>query len=381
MNSETKFKLITIIGLSIRKKHLNTVSFEKLKDKNYEVWDISNISDDIRNDKTYEDEGYEDKEIKYISDKQRLLNLISTSHKKSYFHVTRVFDLKLRKEILKKINECGFSIVEKHDRCDPISNNPNYIVCRVKYVLRTLKNTLLLVDNNIADYIFCPTKYYKFRRINGSIFSKVFTSQTVDFDTYTDSDSGNVGKDINYGVFLGQNLPHHVEVKNKYGKDWIDVEEYYKKMRECLNEMKEYFSLDKIFIAEHPNSKVEKVSDLWGRYRVFKNKTAELVKGSERVFAHCSRSIMFAVMGGKPVTLITMENFSKFDVESKIYTWASLLDTEPELIGGSYNANQVDESNVKIYDNIIDKYVSDRSNKSTNSYVFMYDKLREISDE
>lgn len=103
-----------------------------------------------------------------------------------------------------------------------------------------------------------------------------------------------------YIVFLDINLPHHHD-QAMLGIKAVDAKTYYSEMNGFFTRIEKHYSAE-VVIAAHPKSSYS-INPYDGR-KMFKNKTAELVKDCQFVVSHSSSSFVFAVVYRKPLLLV-----------------------------------------------------------------------------
>lgn len=123
------------------------------------------------------------------------------------------------------------------------------------------------------------------------------------------ADKSEVQKEERIGVFLDQVLPYAY----KRWKPYSVFDNYYKDLTLTLEGFKKKFRLDKIVIAEHPESValVEELKDKYVGFERARGKTQNLIKNATYVFAHYSTSIGIAVYYEKPIILLLSDDLKK----------------------------------------------------------------------
>lgn len=108
-----------------------------------------------------------------------------------------------------------------------------------------------------------------------------------------------------YAVFIDQYLPYHNDIMLLGGKLLSPIDYY-----NSINKYFELFELQNscsVIIAAHPSSEKYKKENPFNGRLIKYNKTAELIKGAICVLAHYSTAISFAVLGYKPLVLLTSD--------------------------------------------------------------------------
>lgn len=178
------------------------------------------------------------------------------------------------------------------------------------------------------------------------------------------------------GVFLDQILP--IAYKNE-PREYF--ENYYADISKTLNALKAKFNLDKIVVAEHPESVAvaEELKDKYQGFERVRGGSQRLVKDATYVFAHYSTSIGLAVYYEKPVVLINGKNLRKVEhigVAIKSYEkQLNLPVVEMEKRDLSHLTNY--EIDKKLYRLYVKKYLKD-STVEESSYHYAINRI--ISD-
>lgn len=168
------------------------------------------------------------------------------------------------------------------------------------------------------------------------------------------------------GVFLDQIIPFAYKHESpEYFRT------YYEDIARTLNGLKVKFNLDKIIIAEHPESSAV-ADELKDKYRGFervREGSQKIVKNATYVFAHYSTSIGIAVYYEKPVILIHGKNLKKVkQLDTAIKSYQNQLNlplVEMEKNDFSHLTNYTIDK--KLYKRYVEKYLKD-STIDENSY-------------
>ncbi len=142
-----------------------------------------------------------------------------------------------------------------------------------------------------------------------------------------------------YCVFLDQFLPHHPDnISAGYN---INGDKYYEEMVAFFHNIEEDFHI-KVIIAAHPRADYENNDRLFSDFKIFRYKTAELVKDAEFVLAHFTTSVSFAVLFQKPVIFITTNDINEINLfRVLVYKNAKLLGKKVINISGNYKKESI----------------------------------------
>ena len=173
------------------------------------------------------------------------------------------------------------------------------------------------------------------------------------------------------GVFLDQILPFA-------SKGRVEEGIYYRNLNKTLKRLEKFFDLEKIVIAEHPESIAfaEELRDKFKGFERHRGKTQQLIKNSTVVFAHYSTSIGLAVFYGKPVVLLIDYNLEKMQWISKaIRTYKKMLELSLIDMGQKDFSHLLNiKVNKYLYRDYVSKYMKD-SNLKEKSYHYAIRKI------
>lgn len=158
------------------------------------------------------------------------------------------------------------------------------------------------------------------------------------------------------GVFLDQVLPFVY-------RDQINESKYYENIDRTLKKLKLHFNLDKIVIAEHPESAalVNELRDKFVNFERYRGDTQKLIKNSTYVFAHYSTSIGIAVFYKKPIFLLNDDNLRNVEwIIKAIQTYQKILGlTVVDMERGEIRHLKDWQMDKKLYLNYVEKYMKD----------------------
>ena len=208
----------------------------------------------------------------------------------------------------------------------------------------------------IPDYFLCTTRFdLPLKALLTVRRENIIVAHSDDVNEILEDRVKNP-KQERTGVFLDQILPFA-------SKGEVKEDEYYKNIEEALNNLKKKFNLDKIVVAEHPES-AALVKELRGRYSRFerhRGETQKLIKQATYVFAHYSTSIGIAVYYEKPIVLLIDDNLRNLPWISKaINTYRQILRL-PIVDMEKTNLEGLEQHSVnkKLYRNYVKKYMKD----------------------
>ncbi|UZH55520.1 hypothetical protein JRG66_01075 [Salinimicrobium tongyeongense] len=217
------------------------------------------------------------------------------------------------------------------------------------------------------DYYMCTTEYdLPLKAFFTVKHENIFIVHSDDAN-YIVQDKTDVSKNERIGVFLDQILP--IAFKDMAPKNF---DHYYDRLTLTLEELKTYFELDKIIIAEHPESVTaeEELRDKFEGWERTGGKTQQLVKNATYVFAHYSTSIGMAAYYKKPIILLLDKDLEDVEwIYVAVNTYKDLLNL-PVIDMVDRNLSQLDkyEVNETLYNNYVKKFVKDNDEVKENSY-------------
>ena len=130
--------------------------------------------------------------------------------------------------------------------------------------------------------------------------AKIIGVNTCDFERIRDTEE--VPFAYKYIVFLDEYLPFHPDFK-MFGEATIGEDIYYKQLNTFLKKIEAACQLP-VVIAAHPKAELYRTHNYYEGREVLFGKTAELVKNSVCVLAHCSTSIGYAIATEKPLVFL-----------------------------------------------------------------------------
>ncbi len=140
-------------------------------------------------------------------------------------------------------------------------------------------------------------------------YSNIIDVNSFDYDNYVITKNTKRLIEFKYCVYLDEYLPFHPDFKMLNIKV-VNPSEFYNRINDFFNFLESEYQI-KIVIAAHPKANNYRSSDYFCGRQVYFNKTAELVKDSEFILFHCSTSVSFAVLNGKPIFSLTSNSIKK----------------------------------------------------------------------
>lgn len=186
-----------------------------------------------------------------------------------------------------------------------------------------------------------------------------------DYECFMKTDPYELADKTPFAVFIDQYIPYHND-NLLLGKAMINPKDYYDPLNQYFDEF-EKINNCKIIIAAHPSAvKYVKENPFNGRIIEY-NKSAELVKGAVCVLAQFSTAISFAVLGSKPLILLTSDEIENNREHMRIHiqTFHNMLGCEVQNVNhpSSYVSKDVNKELYETY-----KYMLLTTKQSENSW-------------
>lgn len=375
-------KIVVITGIVARERNLRHIGYYKLRNKRFEVWDISKVYKEYETNVNFEDEVVQGKSLSILKSKKSIKQKIEKEGADTYYWLSRMYkENKLKKWIYSIIEMSGGSLLEKYEtekigfESDVKVNFYDKIEAYWKYLRRLAGNLIKKRFSTHSDYIFIPTKRSIRRADRVGLGTKIRPIHTIDYDRYLESKNTPLqGSSKPYAVFLDQYIPFHHELENKFGENWVEPKKYYEELKNFFSRVVKYNdNVEEVKIALHPNAKEKKINEFIGGIDAYKNKTPELVRGSKLVLTHMSTSTLFAVMDNKPICVFSLKSISKEPIVKVIKNVAKLVGVEvnfgPPFEDISYGVHK------SRYKKIMENYVKSSGTPKVDSCVYMYEKV------
>lgn len=130
-----------------------------------------------------------------------------------------------------------------------------------------------------------------------------------DYENYLKAKCYIKGNGESYAVFIDQYIPYHND-NLLLGRGLMNPHIYYSSLNRYFDEFEKTNSC-KVIIAAHPSAVKYIGKNPYDGRQIEYNNTAEMVKGAIGVLAHFSTAISFAVLGYKPIILLTSDEIEE----------------------------------------------------------------------
>ncbi len=207
--------------------------------------------------------------------------------------------------------------------------------------------------------------------------TEVLWCHSFDYDVYLRERQAPSVADVKTGVFLDENICFHPDYLYRKHKQYTLPEKYFRLLRDLFNFLEKSYDLS-ITIAAHPRSRYEDHPDYFGGRPVIRWKTAELVKNSGFVIAHCTTSINFAVLFKKPIVFVTTNDLVNSPQGEVIDHLAFLFNKKPINLDESVYIDRDKELVVDndVYDEYAEAFIKRRGTPDLPFWQIFADKLK-----
>lgn len=147
--------------------------------------------------------------------------------------------------------------------------------------------------------------------------TEIIKMHYLDYDIYLEEIKKDAAVDNSIGVFLDEYLPFHPDWAFCQVSSPVRADDYYPKLCGFFEKL-EKSTGTKIVIAAHPRSNYEKHPEYFGNRKVFRARTAGLVRQAGFVILHTSYSVNFAVLFNKPAIFITTDGLNRTFLKNTI---------------------------------------------------------------
>ncbi|MCK9582208.1 MAG: hypothetical protein M0Q46_01090 [Endomicrobiales bacterium] len=365
-----KFEKIYFISyMSLTKKLNEDFYLNELKEEGFDVkyLDITKIffkdfkiADTLNADYILKFDNYKDLKV-FLKNNSDALYFILITYELKVFKLHRLF----RKYNLKTAFFARYGLPIYGDLCfsEKISN-----VCKNPLkILFFFKNRFISLVPKIAKKLGY-TRNYDIVFTTGELVKNNFKDKVKqivevnfsDYDKYLELKVKQNDRliDKKYCVFLDEYLPYHPDLK-MFNIPAVNADNYYKSMNNFFDLIEKKFNVE-VVIASHPKS--DYLENPFNKRKIFKNKTAELIKYSEFVFAHMSTSVCFSVFFRKPIFFLYTNEYKQIYKDNYlpfIFKMAATLGRKVFNINEIDNNFCFDNFDMSVNEDLYLKYIND----------------------
>lgn len=193
---------------------------------------------------------------------------------------------------------------------------------------------------------------------------KIYT-HSLDYNNYLNlkNTRNNTKKIV---TFVDQNLAFHQDFTIKNKKPIVSAENYYYHLFKYFNFIERNYKV-KVVIASHPKKGLRNKYLTKSGFKVFFNKTPELIKQSKFIIMHYSTAVSYGILFKKPILFITNNELKKNRQGYQINNMAKLLGSKTINIEKNFEKIKL-KINLKKYKRYKDNYLKYPNTKEINSW-------------
>ena len=212
------------------------------------------------------------------------------------------------------------------------------------------ENFLKKVRDKIGYYLFHSFKRRHHISINNvsSKADSILKINHPDYESYRDEKERRILSD-RYIVFIDTFFPYHPDFKYLHDRDLRYLSNsYFGSLNSFFQYVENKYNLS-VIIAAHP--KAEYTSE-FGRRKIIKNETLNLIRYAEIVLIHASNAISYIVLANKPFVFITNTAYSSVNfLDNRLRKLAALFHARVENIDEEMDiqVNYLTEQDRKTY--------------------------------
>ncbi len=177
-----------------------------------------------------------------------------------------------------------------------------------KYLLEKLNEKLAITKIPPPDKLFvsCAAAYRQYVKTFGYIDDRVVPTHMYDYDEYLNARAKNTDCK-KYCVFIDENMGiNHFEQVSGATITRINLNRYYASMRRFFDMVERKTGLE-VIVAVSPRANYKESHRVFGRRRMVKGRTAEIVAQSRIMILHGSTAFSYAVLFKIPAIFVITE--------------------------------------------------------------------------
>jgi hypothetical protein len=209
--------------------------------------------------------------------------------------------------------------------------------------------------------------------------TEILWAHPLDYDIYLESSDEEVKIPIENRVFLEPLQPmFRGDVLAMDYKIFTTVENYYPSLCKFFDHIEKQIDT-KVEIAAHPKSDHPPNPEYYGRRKVLRGNTFEMLKNSKFIMAHMSNAIQLGILLKKPILFLTTRELKQDKrLSSMIKAFADSIGKTVINIDEPLNIDWEKELYVdeKIYDDCIDTYIKKKGSEKLNTWQILSNRLR-----
>ncbi|MDK2954752.1 MAG: hypothetical protein PWQ57_248 [Desulfovibrionales bacterium] len=241
----------------------------------------------------------------------------------------------------------------------------------IDYLFRYIKPCWLNIKDADICLVLGGQRYVAQEPIGAA--TKIIYGHAFDYDLFLKRKLPSGDLKENIAVFLDEYAPYHPDDVNA-GVTSIDATTYYGRLNNFFNKLEQETGLQ-VVVAAHPRSDYELHGNVFGKRRLEKGQTIDLIAQAKLVVAHMSTAVNFAILMKKPILLFATEEFMAAN-ECFVLALAQALgkkvyDAEDQKI----NFEEEMSIDYDIYEFYKKKYISVQNDCVKNSWEILCDTL------
>ena len=160
--------------------------------------------------------------------------------------------------------------------------------------------------------------------------TEVVWAHSLDYDQYLQKIRGEAAlPKPSCAVFLDEYLPFHPDMFAQYGRaPYIEPKKYFGALNRFFDGVEDRLGVP-VVVAAHPRSRYDLKPECFPGRRVERGRSLDLVAEAECVFTHCSTSVGFAVLYGKPIVFLTSDEIEGDRFADHIRAFSTRLGKRP----------------------------------------------------
>lgn len=376
--------VIALTRIKSSRRDLRLFGYDKIRRKNYQLWDISRATSQITHDWEFDDMAQRSDRIKKICSEEELDNEIEKIKNSDNFFVIDKDRVHRNKEevrkVEEKVSEVG-KLSEKYGKVHPIRNTKrgkkSLVKSYYKYLRRMIGNETKRRGKENSEYIFIPTSWGIGRADRVGVKSKTKKIHVEEYDEYLISKESKKKCKRKGAVYIDQGMPYHAGMKKLYGEEWIEEDKYYREVEKFLRKLEDQKGISKneISVTAHPQTSKKRIKSFFDGRRVTKGKTPEEVRNSNTVVTHSSTAVLYAAMEKIDVCFFSVESILGTEEHKHAQNMAKIfgrkLNTQNKGQKIDYGKDE------RKYDKIMKKFVKAEGTPDINSWLYVYNTLTE----
>ena len=253
-------------------------------------------------------------------------------------------------------------------------------VYSLKSAIKKVNRILLRkkIDSIEPDLYMCSGEFTE-RMIAVQSNAVKIWAHSWDYDMYLQERSSTEREyKEDYIVFIDSSTPFHSDFLLNGRKSGVTAERYYPSLNKFFERVEQQLQLP-VVVAAHPVSIYDEIGNLYDGRKIFKGKTASLVRDANLVITQSSTSDNYAVLWRKPLLVITTDE--KIKTRGRWNLHATCKAFETDYINVDQADNNIDlwelaQRPLKRYDFYRNGFIKREGTSEKNSWEILIDFLQ-----